>query len=130
MNTRLDEFRAYRERMNERILGAGHLAWQAWSASFRFAADPRNPYVYAHTGSDVFPIVRRLKDLAGAHPEGSSMPLQIISRENLWPLPWYLRRLTGIAQNIDIDIIPHARSILISVEQFIFIWRVITGVSV
>jgi AhpD family alkylhydroperoxidase len=25
MNTRLDEFRAYRERMNERILGAGHL---------------------------------------------------------------------------------------------------------
>ncbi|MFC2037807.1 carboxymuconolactone decarboxylase family protein [Chloroflexota bacterium] len=25
MNTRLDEFRAYRERMNERILGAEHL---------------------------------------------------------------------------------------------------------
>lgn len=25
MTTRLDEFRAYRERMNERILGAGHL---------------------------------------------------------------------------------------------------------
>jgi AhpD family alkylhydroperoxidase len=25
MDTRLDEFRAYRERMNERILGAGHL---------------------------------------------------------------------------------------------------------
>ena len=25
MSTRLDEFRAYRERMNERILGAGHL---------------------------------------------------------------------------------------------------------
>jgi AhpD family alkylhydroperoxidase len=25
MNTRLDEFRDYRERMNERILGAGHL---------------------------------------------------------------------------------------------------------
>jgi AhpD family alkylhydroperoxidase len=25
METRLDEFRAYRERMNERVLGAGHL---------------------------------------------------------------------------------------------------------
>ncbi|MEJ2212142.1 MAG: carboxymuconolactone decarboxylase family protein [Anaerolineae bacterium] len=25
MSTRLDQFRAYRERMNERILGAGHL---------------------------------------------------------------------------------------------------------
>jgi hypothetical protein len=24
------------------------------------------------------------------------MPLQIISRDNLWPLPWYLRRLSGV----------------------------------
>ena len=24
------------------------------------------------------------------------MPVQIISRENLWPLPFYLRRLTGV----------------------------------
>lgn len=70
---------------------AGHLGWQAFEASFRFAADPRNPYVYAHTGTDVFEIVGRLKDLARAHPDGSSMPVQIISRENLWPLPWYLR---------------------------------------
>jgi len=73
-----------------------HLAWQAFSGSFRFAADPRNPYVYAHTGTDVFPIVERLKALARAHPDGSAMPLQIISRENLWPLPWYLRGLSGV----------------------------------
>jgi hypothetical protein len=78
------------------VLGAAHLAWQSFAGSFRFAADPRNPYVYAHTGTDVFPIVGRLKDLARAHPDGSSMPLQIISRENLWPLPWYLRGLSGV----------------------------------
>ncbi|MCG6927013.1 MAG: TIGR03663 family protein [Acidobacteria bacterium] len=78
------------------ILGAGHLAWQAWSGSFRFAADPRNPYVYAHTGNDVFEIVGRLEELTRAHPEGSAMPIQIISRENLWPLPWYLRGLSGV----------------------------------
>ena len=24
------------------------------------------------------------------------MPLQIISRENLWPLPWYLRKLSAV----------------------------------
>jgi len=78
------------------VLGAAHLAWQAYSGSFRFPADPRNPYVYAHTGTDVFPIVERLKDLARAHPDGSAMPLQIISRENLWPLPWYLRGLFRI----------------------------------
>jgi uncharacterized protein (TIGR03663 family) len=78
------------------VLGAAHLAWQSFSGSFRFAADPRNPYVYAHTGTDVFPIVQRLQDLARAHPDGSSVPLQIISRENLWPLPWYLRELSGV----------------------------------
>jgi uncharacterized protein (TIGR03663 family) len=77
-------------------LGVAHLAWQAWSGSFRFPADPRNPYVYAHTGTDVFPIVERLEDLARAHPDGSSMPLQVISSDNLWPLPWYLRRLSGV----------------------------------
>jgi uncharacterized protein (TIGR03663 family) len=74
-----------------------HLGWQAFSGSFRFASDPRNPYVYAHTGNDVFGIVRRLRDLARAHPAGSSMPVQIISRENLWPLPWYLRDFSNVA---------------------------------
>lgn len=78
------------------VLGAAHLAWQAWSASFRFPADPRNPYVYAHTGTDVFEIVARLQGLARAHPDGVAMPLQIISSENLWPLPWYLRGLSGV----------------------------------
>jgi uncharacterized protein (TIGR03663 family) len=78
------------------VLGAGHLAWQSYSGSFRFPADPRNPYVYAHTGTDVFPIVGRLQDLSRAHPEGSAMPLQIISRENLWPLPWYLRGFSKV----------------------------------
>jgi uncharacterized protein (TIGR03663 family) len=78
------------------VAAAAHLGWQAFSGSFRFAADPRNPYVYAHTGTDVFEIVGRLKELAGAHPDGLSMPVQIISRENLWPLPWYLRRFSRI----------------------------------
>jgi len=76
---------------------AVHLGWQAFSGSFRFASDPRNPYVYAHTGNDVFAIVQRLRDLARAHPDGSSMPVQIISRENLWPLPWYLRGFSNVA---------------------------------
>jgi uncharacterized protein (TIGR03663 family) len=78
------------------VSAAVHLGWQAFSGSFRFAADPRNPYVYAHTGTDVFEIVGRLKDLARAHPDGSSMPVQIIGRENLWPLPWYLRGLARV----------------------------------
>jgi hypothetical protein len=78
------------------LAGAAHLGWQAWSASFRFPADPRNPYVYAHTSTDVFTIVDRLNELARAHPDGLGMPLQVVSRENLWPLPWYLRRFTRV----------------------------------
>ena len=75
---------------------AAQLGLQAVTGSFRFAADPRNPYVYAHTGPDVFAIVKRLTELAEAHTSGAGMPLQIVSRENLWPLPWYLRRLTHV----------------------------------
>jgi uncharacterized protein (TIGR03663 family) len=73
-----------------------HLGWQAYAGSFRFAADPRNPYVYAHTTRDVFEIASRLEGLAEAHPLGAAMPLQVVSRANLWPLPFYLRRLAGV----------------------------------
>ncbi len=78
------------------FLAAGQLGWQAWAASFRYDADPRNPYVYAHTGKDIFLIARRIADLARAHPLGAAMPIQVISRENLWPLPWYLRGYSAV----------------------------------
>jgi uncharacterized protein (TIGR03663 family) len=76
---------------------AAHLGGQAFAASFRFAADPRNPYVYAHTSTDVFTIGARLQDVARAHPDGVAMPIQVISRTNLWPLPWYLRGFSRVA---------------------------------
>jgi hypothetical protein len=59
-------------------------------------ADPRNPYVYAHTSTDVLEMVARLTQLAESHPAGRAMPLQVVTRRNAWPLPWYLRRLTGV----------------------------------
>jgi uncharacterized protein (TIGR03663 family) len=73
-----------------------HLGWQAWACSFRYEADPCNPWVYAHTGKDVYIMIRQLEGLARAYPEKLSMPIQIISRENLWPLPWYLRRFPAV----------------------------------
>jgi uncharacterized protein (TIGR03663 family) len=76
---------------------ATQLGWQAFAASFRYEADPRNPYVYAQTTPDVFRIAERVKELARAHPDGAAMPVQVISNDNLWPLPWYLRGLTGVA---------------------------------
>ena len=94
--------RSARRRATRALVGvllaaaAAHLGWQSYSGSFPFAADPRNPYVYAHTGTDVFAVVERLEDLARAHPAGPAMPLQVVSGENLWPLPWYLRGFTRV----------------------------------
>jgi uncharacterized protein (TIGR03663 family) len=78
-------------------LAAGHLGFQAYAGSFLFPTDPRNPYVYAQTGDDVFAIVDRLERVAWAHPEGRALPVQIVSRENLWPLPFYLRGFSRVA---------------------------------
>jgi predicted membrane-bound mannosyltransferase len=100
------------------VAAGAHLGWQAYAASFHYEADPRNPYVYAHTGTDVFGIVRRVEALAGAHPDGNSMPVQIISSENLWPLPWYLRRLTGVRWSTAVlDRVPSAPLILITPDM-------------
>ncbi len=80
------------------LIGAAivHLGWLAWAGSFRFASDPRNPWVYAHTGPGVFEIARRVEALARAHPDGAAMPVEVISAQNLWPLPWYLRRFPAV----------------------------------
>jgi uncharacterized protein (TIGR03663 family) len=79
------------------VAGGAHLAWQAWMASFRYAADPRNPWVYAQTSPDVFAIVSAVEDLARADPQGRGLPIQVISDANVWPLPWYLRRFPHVA---------------------------------
>ena len=55
-------------------------------------ADSRNPYVYAHTGSDIFDIADRVKEMAEAHEDGRDTPIQIFCpHDDYWPLPWYLR---------------------------------------
>jgi uncharacterized protein (TIGR03663 family) len=100
------------------IAGAAHLAWQAYAGSFPFASDPRNPYVYAHTGTDVFTIVRRLQDLARAHPDGLAMPIQVMSRTNLWPLPFYLRAFSNVAWWTGVsDSAPSAPVILVTPDM-------------
>jgi predicted membrane-bound mannosyltransferase len=71
-----------------------YLAWQAWTVTHAQSWDPANPYVYAHTGRDVFAIRDRVLEAAAACGDG--FRLQVFSRENLWPLPWYLRSLKPV----------------------------------
>jgi uncharacterized protein (TIGR03663 family) len=74
--------------------GAVHLGALAWRANFdpRFYADPRNPYVYAHTATGVQRLVDLLGRLDALEGGGGRLRVNVLMPENYWPLPWYLRR--------------------------------------
>jgi uncharacterized protein (TIGR03663 family) len=79
------------------LAGVGHLAWQARLANGAYAADPRNPYVYAQTSSDLLNLVRQVEALAQVHPQGRQMLVKVMAPDgDYWPLPWYLRNLKQI----------------------------------
>ncbi len=77
------------------LLAAGtvYLGAEAGAASFRFAADPRNPYAYAQTGTDYPKLVRRVEEIARIAPEGAAILIKVVCDPyEMWPLPWSLRR--------------------------------------
>jgi uncharacterized protein (TIGR03663 family) len=75
------------------LAATGHLAWEAWQASFVAYEDPRNPYVYSHTTNDIPRLAQRVAEIAAAHPDAQNMHIQVICPDSdFWPLPWYLRR--------------------------------------
>jgi uncharacterized protein (TIGR03663 family) len=79
------------------FVAAGHLGWQAWRASFIYAADPRNPYVYAQTVPDAVRMATRIRELAALHPDGSRMLVSVVAAPHeQWPLPWYLRTMPHV----------------------------------
>jgi uncharacterized protein (TIGR03663 family) len=74
------------------VLASGHLGWQAWRASVTYAADPRNPYVYAQTVPDAVRMATRIRGLAAVHTDGERMVVSVVAPPHeQWPLPWYLR---------------------------------------
>jgi uncharacterized protein (TIGR03663 family) len=78
------------------LIGAANLAAQAWQASVEYADDPRNPYVYAQTSSDVLGLVERVESLEKL--ESAQVPVQVIaSQGDYWPLPWYFRVIKSVA---------------------------------
>jgi uncharacterized protein (TIGR03663 family) len=79
------------------LAAVSHLALQDWRANFRYAADPRNPYVYAHTVPDFLGLVARVTDIAALHPDRAGMLVKVLAGPyEQWPLPWYLRGLTRV----------------------------------
>ena len=79
------------------LLGFAHLGWQGWRASFAAWQEPGNPYAYAQTTEAVPALADRIGGLSRVHPDGSSMPIQVICpHEDYWPLPWYFRRFDRV----------------------------------
>ncbi len=75
-----------------RIASAAVLA----AGAFQMYAAGSSPYVYSQAGTDVYAIRDRLEALAAVHPDGHGMPVAVFSKQNLWPLPWYLRSFTSV----------------------------------
>ncbi|HUT28395.1 MAG TPA: flippase activity-associated protein Agl23 [Sedimentisphaerales bacterium] len=96
--------------------GGAHLAVQSYLASYRFCADSRNPYVYAHPTTDVFTIANRIEEISNVHPDGRRMPIEVICPGgDYWPLPWYLRAFPNVWWLSDVDdTIPAAPVIIAS----------------
>ena len=79
------------------LLGTAHLAWQSWLQDAVYAADQRNPYVYAQTSPDLLKLVTRVESLSGVQAQGSQMLIKVMAPEDdYWPLPWYLRRFKQV----------------------------------
>ncbi len=74
---------------------------------FRYAADYRSPYVYAHTSPDFKNLVRRVGELAAVSPKGEAMYVQVIAKpDETWPLPFYLRRFPNVGYWTDAESVP------------------------
>jgi uncharacterized protein (TIGR03663 family) len=92
------ESRAFRGALTASLMiAAFNLGWQAWRAAVTYAADPRNPYVYAQTVPDAARMARRILDLAALHPDGTHMQVSVIAPPyEQWPMPWYLRTMPNV----------------------------------
>jgi predicted membrane-bound mannosyltransferase len=76
-------------------IALGDLGRQSYAATFRYAADARNPYAYAHPLRDVERLHGYLAQLSAVHPLGRRMEVHVIAPDP-WPLPWYLREFEGV----------------------------------
>ena len=90
-------------------LFAALLAWEgraAWRACFKLPVDPRNPYVYAHTGADALNLVAAV-EAAAAKAQGFDTPIAIaVPAPDTWPLPWYFRKYRQVGYRTRVEDIP------------------------
>jgi uncharacterized protein (TIGR03663 family) len=73
------------------------LTWQSRSASFEYASDRRNPYVYAQTVPDILNLIQTAEGVARVAPDRFATVFKVVAPDSdYWPLPWYLRRFQNV----------------------------------
>jgi uncharacterized protein (TIGR03663 family) len=101
------------------IVLSAHLFWQTVQLNFKYECDPANPYVYGHTGKDVLKMVHLIRQVAEVHPDKKNLYLEVIvSQDDYWPLPWYLRDFSHVGYWNHVDATtPVAEIIIASPDQ-------------
>ena len=95
--------------------GAAHLAWQAWQLDTTYAADQRNPYVYAQTSPEILKLVAQVDSIADVLPKPDQMLIKVIAPEgDYWPLPWYLHRFKQIGWWDQVPADPYAPVMIVA----------------
>lgn len=81
---------------------------QSALACFKYPADARNPYVYAHTGTDALNLVAAVK-AAAAKEQGLETPIAVaVPPADMWPLPWYFRAFKRVGYWTSVGEVPAA----------------------
>jgi uncharacterized protein (TIGR03663 family) len=97
------------------LLLAAQLTWQSWRANTVYAADRRNPYVYAQTVPDILNLVQRTEGIARLAPAKFETVVKVIATDgDYWPLPWYLRRFKQVGWYDRLPDDPFAPIIIVS----------------
>lgn len=97
------------------LILAAQLTWQSWRANTVYAADRRNPYVYAQTVPDILNLVQRTEGIARVAPAKFETVVKIVATDgDYWPLPWYLRRFKHLGWYDQLPDDPFAPIIIVS----------------
>lgn len=76
-------------------LGLYHLVTRTDLAIHRYAATEHNPYVYAHTSTNLLRLLPLVRDLQKTAPDGA-FDVLVVNRDAGWPLPWYWRDIPSV----------------------------------
>lgn len=97
------------------VVISAQLAWQGWAATSRYAADRRNPYVYAQTSPDVFRLIDKVISVTSAASDPRQTHINVIGADgDYWPLPWYLRGFTRVGWWDNLPADPYAPIMIVS----------------